>query len=297
MSFIRTTTLLALQTTLLTAICTILVGCVIKIKQPDNNAIVKLPAKTRVVIAGNASFTDLKVKVNEKDVSNQVIPSAPDQAEGNLNLPQGIQTITASAKVSCWFCPGGSNQSNDIKSFVVVGDGIRTCTRRQNATVITLDPKLTKVVNDQPGRKQIGYVLKNNNDALIIIVDDAPHLLRTQMLVEVDLDPGHSYYGATGAKMIEAWDFCQLGERVEAVGVRMLGGLGQGVACDLLKEENNYRSGCTDHAKPMLIDQATTSELWLRKRGTFGWDYKEGIDQSIWQVFGGHHLRFIWFKE
>jgi hypothetical protein len=48
----------------------------------------------------------------------------------------------------------------------------------------------------------------------------------------------------------------------------------------------------------MLIDQATTSELWLGKQGTFGnWDAAEGIDASMWPVFGGRRLRFIWGTE
>jgi hypothetical protein len=159
--------------------------------------------------------------------------------------------------------------------------------------VITLASSLA-TVGQTPGRKQVGYKLQNG-DVILIIVDDAPGLLPTQMLVEIDLDP---FKGVTKSKMIEAWDFCQSGSVVSSVSSGIGGGFNVGVACDQLSETNDFRSGCTTPTAPMLINQATTSELWLRKQGTFGnWDYAEAIDQSIWQVYGGRHLRFIWMQD
>jgi hypothetical protein len=44
----------------------------------------------------------------------------------------------------------------------------------------------------------------------------------------------------------------------------------------------------------MLLNQSTTSELWLRKPGFVSiWGAPETIDSSIWQAFGGRSGRFI----
>jgi hypothetical protein len=122
-----------------------------------------------------------------------------------------------------------------------------------------------------------------------IIVDDAPGLARTQMLVEVDLDPNK---GVIKSKRIEAWAFCQA-TFVGAVGADWAG---TGVGCTPLTPANNFRSGCTTFTAPMAINQANTGELWLRREPTPGvWNNAEAIDQSMWPVFGGRRVRFIWF--
>ncbi|NBA93452.1 hypothetical protein [Pseudomonas sp. R5(2019)] len=278
----------ALQAFLFVVLAMVLGGCAITIERPANNATATSPA--RAVVTGNASFTGLRVTVNGTDFSSQMVASGSRRAQGDLSLPLGLHTITASARVSCWYCPGGSTQSSNTTSFVVVSGNTRVCARSGGVPVITIDPNWA-TVGQQPGRKMFGYELKNGN-ILLIIVDDAPGLLRTQMLVEVDLDP---FNGVTKSKMIEAWGFCQTGSMVNAVTAGMAGGVGVGVVCSPLTPANNFRSGCTTPTPPMLINQATTSELWLRKQGTFrNWDYAEAIDQSIWQVFGGRRLRFIW---
>lgn len=289
MHLIGTVALQALQAFQLVVLAVALVGCAITIEGPANNATVTSP--TRAVVTGNASFTGLRVTVDGTDFSNRMVTTGSSRAQGDLSLPLGLHTITASATLFCWYCPGGSTQSSDTKSFVVVSGNMRVCARSGSVPVITLDTTLAPV-GHQSGRQQIGYQLQNG-DGIVIIVDDAPGLLRTQMLVEVDLDP---VKGATKSKMIEAWDFCQSGSVVNAVTVGMAGGFGLGVVCNPLTAANDFRSGCTTPTPPMLINQATTSELWLRKQGTFGnWDYAEAIDQSIWQIFGGRRLRFIWF--
>ncbi|WDT74629.1 MAG: hypothetical protein MPW16_15360 [Candidatus Manganitrophus sp.] len=165
----------------------------------------------------------------------------------------------------------------------------RVCGRSGGAPVITLDSSLA-AVGQRPGRQHIGYALQSG-DGVEIIVDDAPGLARTQMLVEVDLDP---VGGVTKSKRIEAWAFCQ-GSFVNAVAAGGAGGIGVGVVCNPLTPANDFRSGCTTFTAPMLITQANTDELWLRREPTPGvWNTAEGIDQSIWPVFGGRRVRFIW---
>jgi len=267
-------------------------GCAISIERPANNATITLPSTTGVVVTGNAPFTALRVTVNGADFSSRMVSTGSSRAQGDLNLAAGLQTITASATVPCWYCAGGTTQSSDTKSFIVASGATGVCSRGRGP-VITLDPNLA-TVGQRPGRQQIGYQLQNT-DGVIIIVDDAPGLLRTQMLVEVDLDPVR---GVGKSKMIEAWGFCQAGSLVNAVTAGMAGGFGVGVVCAPLTPANDFRSGCTTPTPPMMINQATTSELWLRKQGTFGnWDAAEAIDQSIWGVFDGRRLRFIWFKD
>ena len=276
---------------LLVVVAVALGGCTITIAQPANNATIALPSATSVVVTGNASFTSLRVTVNMVDFSGLMVSTGSSSAVGTFNLAAGLQTITASATVSCWYCAGGTTQSSDTKSFIVVSGNTHVCAR-SNAP-ITLGPNLA-TVGQQPGRQLVGYHLQNGDDVLII-VDDAPGLLRTQMLVEVDLDPSR---GVDRSKGIEAWDFCQAGTLVSSVTAGMGGGFGVGVVCSPLTPANNFRSGCTTPTPPMMINQATTSELWLRKQGFFGnWEAAEAIDQSIWGIFGGRRLRFIWIKD
>lgn len=289
MPMIGTAALQTLRAFLLTGVAFALDSCAITIERPTNNATIPLPT-TNVVVTGNASFTGLRVTVDGADVSNLMTSTGASRATGALNLPLGPHTITASAAVSCWYCPSRSTQSSSTRSFVVVSGNTQTCARSSGPPVITLDPNLANV-GQQPGRQQIGYQLQSG-DGVLIIVDDAPGLLQTQMLVEVDIDPNR---GVTTSRKIEAWSFCQ-GSTVNAVQAGMAGGFSEGVVCNPLTAANDFRSGCTTFSPPMLLNQATTSELWLRREPTPGiWNTAEGIDQSIWRVFGGRRLRFIWF--
>jgi hypothetical protein len=268
-----------------------LTGCSITVQSPTNNATVTSPA--RAVVTGNASFSNLMVTVDGTDFSNLMTSTGSGRAQGDLPLPTGLHTITATATVPCWYCGGGSTTSSNSRSFVVVSANTKVCARSGGAPVITLATSLA-TVGQTPGRQQVGYRLQNG-DGILILVDDAPGILPTQMLVEVDLDP---FKGVTRSKMIEAWDFCQAGSVNSSVTSGIAGGVNVGVACDQLTAANDFRSGCTSPTAAMLINQGTTSELWLRKQGTFGnWDYAEAIDQSMWQVFGGRHLRFIWISD
>jgi hypothetical protein len=164
------------------------------------------------------------------------------------------------------------------------------CAQEGRAPVITI-PADGIAVGQQPGRHVIGLILKNNRDALLIIVDDDPALQPNQMRVELDIDP---FNGVEWNKAIEAWGFCRRGNRVDLVEASMLGGFGEGVVCDKTTRENDFRSGCT-RTQTMLLNSSTTSELWLRKPGVFGiWTDAGAIDSSIWRAFGGRSVRFLW---
>jgi hypothetical protein len=265
-------------------------GGTITIQQPGNNATVA--SATTVTITGSGSFNDLRVLIDGNDVSRMMVPSGSSRADGTFIFPPGTHTITASAAVACSYCTGGRNQASDTKSFVVLASTTQVCARSGGAPIIGIDPSLAFAAQS-PGRRFIGYALQNG-DGIEIIVDDAPGLPRTSMLVEVDIDPGR---GARSGGMVEAWPFCQNGPAVNAVVSDLAAGSGVGVVCNPLTQANNFRSGCTTFSPPMLIDQSTTSELWFRKKQPFGnFDFVEGIDSSMWPVFGGRRVRFIWFR-
>jgi putative hemolysin len=267
-----------------------LAGCAITIQQPTNNATIALPSRTKVVVTGNASYTGLKVAVDGVDFSNLMVSTGSGSYEGEFTLAAGPHTVSASAEVYCWYCAGGKTQSTDTKSFIVSG-GLQVCARPSGGpAVIALDPSVV-TAGRQPGRQLIGYQLKNGTDRLLIIVDDAPTLTPTQMQVELDIDP---FNGVTSSKAIEAWSFCRSGSRVDLVEASMLTGFNVGTACAQATAANDFRSGCTN-TKTMLLNQSTTSELWLRNEGFPGiWVDAEAIDASMWQAFGGRSLRFVW---
>jgi hypothetical protein len=280
-----------LRTAALLLVAWLMAGCAITVKRPANNEVVLLPAPADVVVTSNASFTNLRVAIDGTDVSGQMTMTGTSQAGGQFTLPAGNHTVTASANVSCWFCTGGVSASSDSRSFVVANQSV--CARN-GILPITLGPDIV-TVGHTPGRREIAYRLQNNSDVILIIVDDAPGLSPTQMRLEVDIDPVGmtGYSGVTAPKIIEAWPSCHTGNRVGEVEGMMKPGIDIGT-CQTLSSANDLRSGCTN-TTTLVIDQATTSELWLRKPGILGiWGDAEGIDSSIWQAFGGRSLRFIW---
>ncbi|MCY1035310.1 hypothetical protein OV207_27940 [Corallococcus sp. BB11-1] len=165
------------------------------------------------------------------------------------------------------------------------------CARGGAAPMISLDANHMRT-GQSPGRKLMGYKLRVHQEALLILVDDAPDLQPNQIRLEVDLDAD----GARRGKAIEAWSFCQ-GSRTGLIETSMQGGFGVGVICNPISPANNFRSGCTN-TQSMVIQQDTTSELWLRRRDWAGvWHYAEGIDSTLWKAFGGRSLRFIWLTD
>jgi hypothetical protein len=147
------------------------------------------------------------------------------------------------------------------------------------------------------GRQLIAYYLKNNIDELLIIVDDQPGLLATQMFVTVDVDPVLA--GVVFDKAIDAWPFCHFGSQPLSTVTAYRNPAAP--VCNPLTASDNYISGCTTTLPPMLLDQSTTGELVLRKIIPFQnpplWNPVEAIDASIWQAFGGRAVRFIWRKD
>lgn len=271
-----------------------LAGCLgsINIQKPADNLTITLPAKTKVVVTANTSFSDLKVAVDGTDVSGQIVWADSNRKEGVLSLTAGTHSITADAQMSCWYCIGGKRRSTDTHVFTVSSPITQVCDRAGGAPVITFDAGLIAVAQE-PGRRKIGYFPKNGKDVLLILVDDAPDLQQNQMRVEIDLDP---FNNVTWAKAVEAWGFCRSGSRVNLIEVSLPGGFGIGTTCSPreLTPANDFRSGCTQ-TQSMLLDQTTTNELWLRKPGTFGiWEDVEALDSSIWQAFGGRSVRFVW---
>ncbi len=271
------------------ALLLVLPGCAISILKPADNDRVFLPTRTAVAITGNANYTDLRVAVDGTDVSSQITPTGTRKHEGAIALAAGAHTVTASATIDCPYCLGGTTRSSDSKSFVV-DSGPRVCGRTSGAPIITIDSMVTEV-GQRPGRQLIAYAMKNAGDGVLIIVDDAPGLLPTQMRVEIDIDP---FNGVDDAKAIEAWGFCRSGSRVGLVEASKRSVFNEGTICSSLTAANNFRSGCT-LTQMMLLDQTTTQELWFRKPGVFGWwTDAEAMDESFWKAFGGRSVRFIW---
>lgn len=93
-------------------------GCAIQIQQPADNAIV--PTPTAVVISGNAVYHNLKVLANGRDVTSQMTSQGGNAHSGSVSLPQGSNSLQASADVNCWFCTGGRTHSSVVRNFVVL---------------------------------------------------------------------------------------------------------------------------------------------------------------------------------
>jgi len=173
-------------------------------------------------------------------------------------------------------------------SFVEQHVGPPVCTRSGSAPIITIDPD-TIAVAQRPGKQRIGYMLQVNKEGVLILVEDDPTLQPNQIRLEVDIDAD----GAERDKAIEAWSFCQ-GARAASIQASMKSEFNVGFICDPVSPANNFRAGCTN-TQSVIVNQDTTSELWLRKRDWAGfWHYAEGIDSSIWRAFGGRSVRFLW---
>lgn len=172
-------------------------------------------------------------------------------------------------------------------SFVEQHVGSTHVCARSGAPIITIDAG-TIAVGQRPGRQIIGYQTIVHKESLRIIVDDAPGLQANQIRLEIDIDP----FRTGKNKRIEAWSFCQV-SWVGSVEASMQGG----VLCNPLSETNDFRSGCTN-SESMILNQNTTSEIWLRKRDWAAiWHTAEGIDSTIWKAFGGRSVRFIWMTD
>jgi hypothetical protein len=265
-----------------------LAGCTtFSVTSPADNAVIVLPSPASVVVAASGPFTGLTVNVDGTDFSSLMSPTgSTGTSTGNLPLGLGTHSLTATANVSCSYCSAGFASLSQTKSFLVTNPG--TCVRAGAPPIITLTPQII-AVGKTIGRQLIAYYLKDGHDVLLIVVDDAPGLVATSMIVSVDIDP---VGGVTDSKIINAYHFCHIGPPVASVQVTMGGGINVGVACAPLTAANNFTSGCTVPSPPMTLSQATTGELWLSNGSEI-----EGIDASVWAAFGGRKVRFIWRGE
>ena len=250
------------------------------IQTPKNNDTVALPAATPVVITTGTSMSGLAVNVDGTDFSSQMTMISSSQAQGSLQLAAGSHTLTASAQVACSYCSTNPTALSATASFVVVPGA---CVVANLAVpVITLDQSVI-TVGQTPGHKEIGYQLKNGK-GILLLVDDAPGLLATQMRIATDLDP---VKGATSDKRIESWPACHTGNTPTArVSVTLAPGTNVSTDCAPLSAANNFTSGCTLTQAAVQIDQSTSAWLSI--------DEEEYIDESAWKAFGGRSLRFIW---
>src|SRR4051794_16650233 len=86
----------------------LLAGCSITIREPV--AAVTLPSPVKVVVTGNASYSNFQLLANGVDVSGQMVYQGGNRYEGFLTLLPGTTNLDASADVYCWYC-GGSTHS------------------------------------------------------------------------------------------------------------------------------------------------------------------------------------------
>ncbi len=105
--------------TLAVAAAAVLSGCSFAIAEPKDGATVRLPAKTKVMVRAKPSMSNLVVMVTDqnkmtKDVSSQLVhvPANGEQVEGDLILPAGTYSITATADIPpTWYSPHHSDQA------------------------------------------------------------------------------------------------------------------------------------------------------------------------------------------
>jgi hypothetical protein len=249
---------------------------------PSDNQVIVLPDPIEVVVTTGSSFRSLAITADGTDVTAQVPLQSSSRAAGRLPLQPGSHTVTARAVVECSSCSGGTSALSTSRSFVVRPAGSGGCVVTNNTVpIIALDANV-QTVGSTPGRRVIGYRLRNGK-SIRIIVDDAPGLVPTQMRIEADLDP---VLGATTPKRVEGLRACAIGAPVATASALLPPGTNVGTACTLTDAANNHRSGCTATTAPVVIDQSTTT--WLSMNG------EEYIDASFWLAFGGRSVRFLW---
>jgi hypothetical protein len=90
------------------------------LKSPKDGDVVKLPAKTMVVIDASPSMSALAVKLDGSDVTNQITWTAPP-GQGELAAPAGNHTLTADADLPCWYCSGQKSHYSAKANFCVAG--------------------------------------------------------------------------------------------------------------------------------------------------------------------------------
>jgi hypothetical protein len=105
---------------LVVAATTVLSACSsFTLSAPTDGAIVKLPAKTTVVVNPSPSMSGLVVKLDGTNVSNQINYVSDRESLGDLSVSEGNHTITAEADVPCWYCAGQTYHPSSQTKFCV----------------------------------------------------------------------------------------------------------------------------------------------------------------------------------
>lgn len=261
----------------------VLSGCAgLSITSPRDNQVIVPPATTNVVITTGTRLTNLSVSVDGNDVSSQVPIVSSARAQGSLALQPGSHTLVARATVECSYCTGGTSQATASRSFLV-SNASGCVLANSTVPIITLDASIVSV-GRTPGLRQIGYQLRNGK-GILLIVEDAPDLVATQIRIATDLDP---VAGATLEKRVEGWRACHIGAATARVSALLPAVTNIGSSCASPAASNGFRSGCTAVTASAVIDQSSTDWLSINE--------EEYIDSSIWQAFGGRSLRFIWIR-
>ncbi len=90
------------------------------LEKPKDGDIVRLPAKTAIAIKASPSLSQVVIKLDGSDVSNQVTWSTTP-GEGDLNVAAGKHTLVADADVPCWYCSGKKYRHSAQATFCTAG--------------------------------------------------------------------------------------------------------------------------------------------------------------------------------
>lgn len=98
----------------------LLTGCAITIREPVAASAVPTPVK--VVVTGNATYSNFRLSANGIDVTSGMTALGADRHEGMLALAPGVATLQASADVYCWYCTGTTTISVQTLTFTVLSN-------------------------------------------------------------------------------------------------------------------------------------------------------------------------------
>lgn len=103
------------------ALCALLLSaCAITIREPVASS--AMPTPVKVVVTGNASYSNFRLVANGIDVTSRMTALGADRHEGFLALMPGVTTLMASADVYCWYCTGTTAPSVQTLSFTALSD-------------------------------------------------------------------------------------------------------------------------------------------------------------------------------
>jgi hypothetical protein len=89
------------------------------ITAPRDGGIVLAPATTPITVKASPSMTALRVAIDGNDVTGQINSISAGESIGQVALPPGMHTVTASADVACWYCSPQPWQATYQNKFCV----------------------------------------------------------------------------------------------------------------------------------------------------------------------------------